>query len=204
MSDETPDAWPPARLPAGIAPIFPLSGVFLFPHTLLPLHIYEPRYRQMIEDLLDQRGWLVISSIEAGHEADSLGEPPFYDIGGLGEIVGHNHLDDGRFLITLQGLRRVRVREVESEKPYRMVEFEELQESQPTGEGAVATTIALREAIRERAEDEIELPEDAPMAPLADLLLHFLKLPPDEMQAAFAETDAGRRAHIALAHHIAQ
>jgi Lon protease-like protein len=158
----------------------------------------------MVEDLLDKRGWLVISAIKAGHEADALEQPPFYNVGGLGEIVGHNHLEDGRFLVTLQGLRRVRVREVESDKPYRMVEFEELQESQPTGEGAVAMTVALREAIRERSDEDLEIPEDAPMAPLADLLLHFLKLPAEEMQTAFAEPDAGRRAHIALARHIAE
>ncbi len=204
MTDTPPDAWPPAKISPGKVPVFPLPGVFLFPHTLLPLHIYESRYRQMVEDLLDQRAWLVISAIEAGHEADALEQPPFYNVGGLGEIVGHNHLEDGRFLVTLQGLRRVRVREVESDKPYRMVEFEELQESQPTGEGAVATTIALREAIKERSEEELEIPEDAPMAPLADLLLHFLDLPAEEMQTAFAEPDAGRRAHIALARHISQ
>jgi len=204
MTEATPDAWPPAEIPTGQVPVFPLPGVFLFPHTLLPLHIYETRYRQMVEDLLDKRGWLVISAIKAGHEADALEQPPFYNVGGLGEIVGHNHLEDGRFLVTLQGLRRVRVREVESDKPYRMVEFEELQESQPTGEGAVAMTVALREAIRERSDEDLEIPEDAPMAPLADLLLHFLKLPAEEMQTAFAEPDAGRRAHIALARHIAE
>ena len=204
MTEATPDAWPPAEIPTGQVPVFPLPGVFLFPHTLLPLHIYEARYRQMVEDLQDQRGWLVISAIEAGHEADAPEQPPFYNVGGLGEIMSLNHLKDGRFLVTLQGLRRVRVREIESDKPYRMVEFEELQESQPTGEGAVATTIALREAIKERSEEELEIPEDAPMAPLADLLLHFLKLPAEEMQTAFAEPDAGRRAHIALARHIAE
>ena len=203
MTDAAPDAWPPAEVPAGHVPVFPLPGEFLFPGRLLPLHIFEVRYRQMIKDLMDQRGWIVICAIRAGHEAEELESPPFYEIGGLGEIVGHNHLKDGRFLVTLQGLQRVRVREVESGKPYRMVEFEELQESQPTGEGAVATTIALREAIRERSEGQQEIPDEAPMAPLADLLLLYLKLPAEEKQAAFAELDAGRRAHIALARHIA-
>jgi hypothetical protein len=84
-----------------------------------------------------------------------------------------------------------------------MVEYEGIQESQPTGERAVAVTLALRHAINERSDEELEIPMDAPMAPLADLLLHFLKLPAEEMQAAFAEPDAGRRAHIALAKHIA-
>ena len=144
MMEEAPDVWPPAEIPTGTVPVFPLPGEFLFPGRLLPLHIFELRYRQMIEDLMDQRGWLVISAIQDGHEDDALECPPFYEIGGLGEIVGHKHLEDGRFLVTLQGLRRVRVREVESDKPYRLVEFEELLESQPTGEGAVATTIALR------------------------------------------------------------
>lgn len=203
MAELVPDAWPPAEIEPDLVPVFPLPGVFLFPGTILPLHVYEPRYRQMVDDLLDQRGWLVVSAIQAGHEDEAPGSPPFYDIGGLGEIAGHNILEDGRFLVTLHGISRVRVREVESDKPYRMVEFEPIQESQPTGEGAVAMAIALREAIHERSENELEIPDNAPMAPLADILLNFLKLPADEMQSAFAEPDAGRRAHIALARHIA-
>ena len=203
MADSFPDAWPPIGAETAKVPVFPLPGVFLFPGTLLPMHIFEPRYRQMIDDLLDQRGWLVISAIQAGHEDEAPENPPFYNVGGLGEIAGHNHLEDGRFLVTLHGIKRVRLREVESDKPYRMVEYEGIQESQPTGERAVAVTLALRHAINERSDEELEIPMDAPMAPLADLLLHFLKLPAEEMQAAFAEPDAGRRAHIALAKHIA-
>lgn len=203
MSDLLPEAWPPAEHDPDPLPVFPLPGVFLFPGTILPLHIHEPRYRQMIDDLLDKRGWLVISAIQAGHEAEAPGDPPFYNVGGLGEIVGHNHLEDGRFLVTLHGLSRVRVREVESDRPYRLVEYEGIQESQPTGEGAIAVTLALREAIKERCEENLKIPDDAPMAPLADLLLHFLKLTAEDMQAALAEPDAGRRAHIALARHIA-
>ncbi len=203
MTELVPDAWPPMGNGTEKAPLFPLPGVFLFPGTLLPLHVFEPRYRQMVDDLLDQRGWLVISAIEAGHEDKAAGSPPFYNVGGLGEIAGHNHLDDGRFLVTLHGIKRVRIKEIQSDKPYRMVEYEGLQESQPTGERAVSMTLALREAIMERSEEDLEIPMDAPMAPLADLLLHFLKLPAEEMQAAFAEPDAGRRAHIALAKHIA-
>jgi Lon protease-like protein len=203
MAESFPDAWPPIGAETAKVPVFPLPGVFLFPGTLLPMHVFEPRYRQMIDDLLDQRGWLVISAIQAGHEDEAPESPPFYNVGGLGEIAGHNHLEDGRFLVTLHGIKRVRLREVESDKPYRMVEYEGIQESQPTGERAVAMTLALRQAINERSDEELEIPMDAPMAPLADLLLHFLKLPAEEMQAAFAEPDAGRRAHIALAKHIA-
>jgi len=203
MTESIPEAWPPAESPVDPVPVFPLAGVFLFPGTIMPLHIYEARYRQMIEDLLDKQGLLIISAIQVGHEAEALESPPFYEIGGLGEIVGHNHLEDGRFLVTLHGKKRVRLREVESDKMYRLVEYEVIQESQPTGEGAVATTLALREAIHERSEEDLEIPDNAPMAPLADLLLHYLNLPPGEMQSAFSEPDAGRRAHIALARHIA-
>ena len=75
MTDAVPEAWPPAEIPPGLVPVFPLPGVFLFPGTLLPLHIYEPRYRQMIDDLLDKRGWLVISAIQAGHEDNATRHP---------------------------------------------------------------------------------------------------------------------------------
>ncbi|MFT7487598.1 MAG: Lon protease-like protein [Candidatus Paceibacteria bacterium] len=202
-SSEIPDAWPPneSAAPVSIAPVFPLPRVFLYPHVVMPLHIFEPRYLQMIEDLLDRRGWLVITPICEGHEEEHLGAPPIYPVGGLGEIVKHSRLDDGRFLITLAGLGRVRLLEVESDRQYRKVQFEKLHEVMPDHAETGRLKNALRKAILERSEMFLNLPDDLPLRPMVDLLLQNLDLPVATMAEAFAEPVLVRRAQLALAEH---
>ncbi|MFT7668957.1 MAG: Lon protease-like protein [Planctomycetota bacterium] len=205
-SSEIPDAWPApgGNLPPQIVPLFPLPKIFLYPNVMMPLHIFEPRYRQMIDDLLDRRGWLVITPIRSGFEDDSMGNPPVYPVGGLGEIVKHSRLPDGGYLITLAGLGRVRIKEVESDKLYRKVQFEPLQEVQPEGQEDMDLREELRKAILERSDQFLNLPPDLPLAPLADLLLHNLDLPVDSMCDVFGEPVVTRRANFALAEHAAR
>lgn len=200
---EIPDAWPPASatFPEQVAPLFPLPRVFLYPNVVMPLHIFEPRYRQMVEDLLDRRGWMVISPIRAGHEADQAGNPPVYPVGGLGEIVKHSRLSDGRFLVTLAGLGRVRIKEVESDRLYRKVQFEPMHEVMPDEDEDTRLREELRKAILERSDTFLNLPADLPLGPLCDLLLQNLDLPVDSMSDAFAEPVVTRRATYALGEH---
>lgn len=198
-----PEGWPPTpseRAPR-IAPLFPLPKVFLYPSVVLPLHIFEPRYRQLVEDLLDRPGWMVISPIQAGFEDQAAGAPPVYPVGGLGEIIKHTKLPDGRFLITLAGLSRVHIQEVESDAPYRKVRYEVLEEIPPGSEEEERLKTELREAILQRSEVFLNLPPDLPVAPLADILLQNLDLPVDSMSQAFAEPEVQRRAEFALAEH---
>lgn len=205
-SEEIPEAWPPpgASFPEQVAPLFPLPKIFLYPNVVLPLHVFEPRYLQMIEDLLDRRGWLVISPIRAGHESDAMGNPPVYKVGGLGEIVKHSRLSDGRFLVTLAGLGRVKIKEIESDRLYRKVQFEPLQEVQPEGEEDNRLREELRKAILERSDTFLNLPPNLPIGPLIDLLLQNLDLPLDAMCDAFSEPVVGRRAGFALAEHASR
>ncbi|MBA3676112.1 MAG: LON peptidase substrate-binding domain-containing protein [Sphingosinicella sp.] len=99
-------------------PIFPLAGALLFPRTQLPLHIFEPRYVAMVRDAL--AGDKLIAMVQP---RDRVEPPELFEIGCLGTISSNEELDDGRFNIVLQGIRRFRIkREVEDEKPYRMVD----------------------------------------------------------------------------------
>lgn len=201
MDSDIPDTWPPEGAPGPVrrvAPVFPLPKVFLYPGLFLPLHVFEPRYRQMIEDLLDRPGWLVVSSIVAGHEHESAGAPPIYPVGGLGEIVKHTRLADGRFLVTLAGLARVRIREVESDRLYRKVEFEALQEVEPPRKEAGELREKLRQAILGASDVLLNLPPNLSAGSLADLLLQHLDLPVDQMQRAYEEPAIARRARLAL------
>ncbi len=99
-------------------PIFPLAGALLLPRAQLPLHIFEPRYRAMVRDALASDG--VIAMVQPKDEA----EPQrLFDIGCLGQIVGSEQLDDGRFNIVLEGVTRFKiVSEAEVSTPYRQVD----------------------------------------------------------------------------------
>ncbi|MFL6802212.1 MAG: LON peptidase substrate-binding domain-containing protein [Sphingomicrobium sp.] len=98
-------------------PIFPLPGAILFPRSQLPLHIFEPRYRDMVRDAIDGPGRIgMIQPLRL----DDDNRAPLYEVGCLGEIVGIEELDDGRFNIVLLGSNRFRmIREVDGESSYR-------------------------------------------------------------------------------------
>ena len=82
-------------------PLFPLAGAILLPRAQLPLHIFEPRYRDMVSDALAGPGR--IGMIQPSGAGDP---PPLFRTGCLGEIVGVEELDDGRFNIVLHGSNR--------------------------------------------------------------------------------------------------
>jgi Lon protease-like protein len=85
-------------------PIFPLPGTVFFPHTLLPLHIFELRYRQMTQQVIDGDGYLGIVLSDPAQSAVPVG---CARVAGLGRLVHHERLPDGRFHILLQGIARV-------------------------------------------------------------------------------------------------
>ncbi len=103
-------------------PIFPLPDAVLFPHTLLPLHVFEPRYRQMVQDVLSGDRRIAMALLKPGWERDYSGRPPVYPIAGAGEIIQHEELSDGRFNILLRGTMRIAIlAELPPDKPYRLV-----------------------------------------------------------------------------------
>lgn len=184
-----------------LAPVFPLPGVFLFPRTLMPLHIFEPRYRQMIEDSLDGPGRIVMAAVLEEHHDQLAGNPPLFEIAGLGEIARHERLPDGRFNIWLCGLARVRIREVPSDRMYRKVEADLLDEEQPTESECRALRPALREAILARTAGLRELPDTMPLSHMADYLLMRLELSQSAMQDLYARLNVADRSRRALAEH---
>lgn len=105
--------------------IFPLTGAVLFPGLQLPLHIFEPRYRAMVQEVLvrNRQIGMIQPRIIAG---DDMREPPaLFDVGCVGHIADIEAMDDGRFNLVLTGLTRFRVRrELEVTTPFRQVEAE--------------------------------------------------------------------------------
>ncbi len=111
-----------------IVPIFPLPNVVLFPKTLLPLHIFEQRYRTMTREVIAGNGAIVIVLLKEGWESEQHRNPPVHEIACLGKIETHEELEEGKYNIVLTGLRRVRiVRELEH-TPYRLAEIELLED----------------------------------------------------------------------------
>src|SRR5215467_7574945 len=104
----------------GTARLFPLPNLVLFPHVMQPLHIFEPRYRQMTADALAGDRLIALALLRPGWESDYDGKPAIYPVACLGRVVAEQRLDDGRYNILLRGLSRVRlVEELSQGKLYR-------------------------------------------------------------------------------------
>jgi uncharacterized protein len=129
-------------------PIFPLPGAILFPRSQLPLHIFEPRYREMVREAMDGAGQIAMIQ---PHRIDDDNKASLYGVGCIGEIVSVEELDDGRFNIVLLGSNRFRlVREVEPAASYRCaeVDIEALDDSEPPPLSLVERAEVEREARR--------------------------------------------------------
>ncbi|MCA3511128.1 MAG: LON peptidase substrate-binding domain-containing protein [Rhodobacter sp.] len=99
-------------------PVFPLSGALLLPRARLPLHIFEPRYLQMVDDALKTRHRLI--GMIQPREVPAAAEKRLHAIGCAGRLTGFSETEDGRYMITLSGLSRFRVlQEVQGFAPYR-------------------------------------------------------------------------------------
>ncbi len=179
--------------------MFPLGRVFLFPHQVLPLHVFEPRYRAMVSDLLDAPGRLVIATVRDGEPEGPEHVPKVLPVAGLGEIMRHERLPDGRFMIWVLGLARVRIDEVAGDRPYRQVRCVPFAEIPVPDAESRSLVRALREATAERLRQVLPLPDSAPAGFLADLLLQTLRAPPTVLAAAFVEPSVATRARFVLA-----
>ena len=90
------------------APVFPLANVVFFPHTFLPLHVFEPRYVAMVSAALAGDG--LVTMVLAREERPAGEQPAVYPVGSIGRVVVADELDNGRYNIVLDGLARLRPR----------------------------------------------------------------------------------------------
>jgi hypothetical protein len=183
-------------------PIFPLPGVQLFPHALLPLHVFEPRYRDLVRDAMASDRLIAIASFEPGYEANYHGRPAVRPIIGVGTVVGHEPIGDGRANIVLRGLTRARIeRELPPAEAYRLVEAatisDEVTASFDGGAARdmlilLADQLALKlpsggETLRELARSQPDL------GALVDVLSAALVTDPDDRQSLLETLDVGAR-----------
>src|ERR1700730_19056361 len=106
-------------------PLFALPGVVLLPGTLLPLHIFEPRYRAMVADALEGDRTIGMAMLKPGWRREES-RPSISPVGGAGEIVESEELPDGRYNIVLEGRFRYRVLQEAKTELYRTPRIEEV------------------------------------------------------------------------------
>ena len=135
-------------------PLFPLSGAILFPRSHLPLHIFEERYRAMVQDAMAGPGRIAMiqpSSVQSEGEGGNSDAPTLYQVGCVGELVGVEELDDGRFNIMLLGSQRFRlIAEADGGTPYRQadIDLEAYDDDDPEPLSSIQRADVEREARR--------------------------------------------------------
>jgi Lon protease-like protein len=119
---------------SGIIPLFPLPNIVFFPNSLLPLHVFEPRYRQMLEDIIDSERIIGMVLLKPGWEKNYHDNPEIFSVGCMGRIINIEVEKDGRSNIVLYGLKRVRIVEILHDAPYRLARVKLLEDSHGTNE----------------------------------------------------------------------
>lgn len=112
-------------------PLFPLADVVLFPHARVPLHVFEPRYRQMTAAALDGDGCIGMVTVRPEHADDLAGDPPLFAIGCAGAIEQARRREDGRYDLVLRGTHRFRILEelpCSADRLYRVARVEPLED----------------------------------------------------------------------------
>ena len=172
-----------------LLPLFPLPNVVLFPNVFLPLHVFEPRYREMVADALAGDRMIGMVLLRPGWEHDYDGRPPVYSVGCSGLISHFERLQDGCYNIILRGLERFRTLEEDSSCSYRRALVERLGDGQLSNDDR-ATVRRLRSKLEALlapavAKSGTEVMNASAMGDedLINALAQYLDLEPLEKQA---------------------
>ncbi len=204
MSDDLSDLGPFD----GTARLFPLPNLVLFPHVIQPLHIFEPRYRQMTADALGGDRLIAMALLRPGWDENYEGRPPLHNIGCLGKIVADQRLEGGRYNLLLRGLRRVRLLdEVPTDRLYRTARVELLQDDGGLdAEAAGALRVRLTEQLPRWVPPDAAAAEqfrklldsNLPPGTLCDVFAFALPLDAALKQRLLEELDVEERARLLL------
>jgi uncharacterized protein len=168
-------------------PIFPLPNAVLFPTALLPLHVFEPRYRAMVTDALEGERLVGMVMLRPGWESHYKAMPSVYPVGCAGFITHADRLPDGRYNIMLRGFEKFRIiderPEREGDERYRIARVETIDEARTDGEKGIQDARRRLEKLiaktLQRRDDPV--PKDIPDADLVHAIAQHLE--PLEKQA---------------------
>jgi Lon protease-like protein len=179
--------------------LFPLPNLVFFPRTRIPLHVFEPRYRQMISDALASDERIGVVLLRPGWEANYFGAPPIHSYGTLGAIERAVKLEDGRYNLVVNGLVRFEMLESIAETPYRIAKVVASPERSLSAVDAWARREWLVDLSRRYLEllpGQTEVPEldSASLDAIVNALVMSLNLTVEEKQALLELHDLMQRA----------
>lgn len=175
-----------------VLPLFPLPDQVLLPGVPVPFRVFEPRYRTLIADLEarpeDER-WMVVPRLVDGWKTDQYGRPLFLPIAAAARLVRVQPLDPGESLIVVEGVLRIRLEEIASEKPYRFAQWVPLPDDLTPSDSALtaaeqvlAKVRILARRVGDGAEQLTELVEGDDRVLAADRLAALLLSDADSRQ----------------------
>lgn len=192
----------------GIARLFPLPNLVLFPQVIQGLHIFETRYRQLMADALADDQLLALAVLKPGWERDYEGQPPIDSVACLCRVNWHEKLPDGRYNLRVRGLSRIRIlEEIPSARLYRLARVELMPDA---GDLLAETAAALRQALASEVlsrftDDEAahrQLNElftgEMALGQICDVLAYVLPFSLEIKQLLLGEVRAERRAEVIM------
>ena len=181
-------------------PVFPLPGVVLFPGTALPLHVFEPRYKAMMDACMAEHRAMAVALLQPGYEADYEGRPAVHSVCGAGRIVSSERMPDGRWNLVLHATDRLLIeRELPTDEPFRRAQCARVpDEVSPDAEALAERLRALVARVADaapRARDALTLLLANARGPahLADALASCTLAPAPLRQALLEERRVARR-----------
>lgn len=184
-------------------PLFPLPDTVLFPQLLLPLHVFEERYRAMVDDALADDRRIAMAVLRPGWESSyDTKRPELHPAVCVGNIVAEQRLADGRYHLVLRGTQRARLLdEEETDHPYRVGVLQAVDEiyPDPAATDRELQRSRLLAAFRDHLDAQIEhvlhgaTDERVPLGVLCDALTFALNMPPEDKLALLAEANVDQR-----------
>jgi uncharacterized protein len=194
---------------SGRVRLFPLPNLVLFPRIMQPLHVFERRYRDLVEEAIAGDGLIAMATLAPGWERNYEGRPALYPTACLGRIVAHCRLAGGDYNLLLLGLRRVRVlHELDPVRRFREAEValcEDIYSACPLSRqrrlqrefrNALLRFLPERQEVQEQL-DQL-MGRDVPLGLLTDVIGYMTEMSVGSKQLLLAEADVYRRAELLL------
>jgi Lon protease-like protein len=186
-----------------LLPLFPLPNVVLFPNVFLPLHIFEPRYREMVAHALASDRMIGMVLLRPGWERDYEGRPPVFAVGCSGVMTHSERMADGRYNIVLRGVERFRIVEEDHRLSYRRASVEPLRDDELPGDERLKIRRYRTKLESMLAPAVEEAPESASPSAMSDeelvnALAQYLSLEALEKQALLEQPSLRTRAESLL------
>lgn len=194
---------------SGTVRLFPLPDLVMFPHVVQPLHIFEPRYRELLENSLADDRLIAMSLLQPGWEPDYDGRPPLFPITCVGQVVSYSRLDDGKYNLLLMGVRRATIiSELPPDEAFRRAEVVIMEDLYPKA-GANRRTGLQRELLRcfrrflpdsPAAQEQFEalMSSKLPLGVLADIVAFTVPLKIDFKHQLLKEWNVDARVELLM------